>query len=273
MTTESRRARGGRLQRDSAVPLYVQIADLIDADIARGRLGPRSRLPSENELMARFGVSRITVRGAIARLAKAGVVEARQGKGTFVAGPVVRHGLDRLTGFYDEMLSQGLRPRRELIEYRRALAAETQGTPFSGRSPAPMLVKRLYVLDGQPFAVVVGLLLPEAERLTQADAAERAIYELLAMLHLDIARADIGIRVRSPGADVGRRLGLAARRQVLQMQRSSFGTDGTLLEHSLFFISPEAYEFRLSVAGPVTIGSGIRRLDPVPAGAALAFGD
>jgi GntR family transcriptional regulator len=263
MTTQRHRP-GVALQRDSAIPLYAQIAQALEHEIAQGRLAPSTRLPSESELMQRFGVSRITVRGAIASLAKAGVVEARQGKGTFVAGRIVRHGLDQLTSFYDAMRSQGLRPERELIEFRVATSDECNGTPFAALSPLPMLLRRLYTLDGKPIAFVQGLLLHQAGRLSQRTAAEQGIYELLASLVLDVERADIGIRACAPRADISRALGLPPRRQVLVMERSSFGAGDRLLEHCVFFITPEAYEFRLSVVGPVTIGSGFRRLDARP---------
>jgi GntR family transcriptional regulator len=259
-----------KLHRDSAVPLYVQIAEWLEREIAHGRLAPGSRLPSENELMARFGVSRITVRGALAKLARAGVAEVRQGKGSFVARRMVRHGLDRLTGFYDEMLNQGLRPEGELMAYRPATRSEAAGTPFAASHSAPMLLRRRYMLDATPFAVVHGLLLPECARLPRELAADHTIYQLLAALRLDVDRADVGIRGRAPGTAVSRLLGLPPRRQVLVMERTSYGKAGRPLEFSQFFIAPESYEFRLSMAGPVTIGSGIRCVDPAATAMALA---
>ncbi len=271
MTSSPAKSEPVDLRRDSARPLYEQIAMAIEADIAQGRLGPRARLASESALMRRFGVSRITVRGAISRLVRLGVVETRQGKGTFVAPRIVRHGLDRLTGFYDEMLSQGLRPSRELVDFREALPGETAGTPFAGRKPGPLLLRRRYLLDGEPFAFVHGLLVAEARRVSRKAAASHTIYELIASLRFEVERADVGIRARAPGRDVALRLGVPQRRHVLVMERSSYGAGGVPLEHSCFYIRPEAYEFRLSVMGPVTISSGIRRLEAtVPAGSSSA---
>lgn len=249
------------LYRDSAVPLYVQIAEALGRQIAEGRLRPGARLPSEGELMRRFGVSRITVRGALASLAKAGSVEARQGKGTFVAAKVVQHGLDRLTGFYDAIVSQGLQPERELLDFRAATPAETRGTPFAGASPPAWMLRRLYVLDGKPFAIVHGLLLPQAARLSQRAAASQTIYQMLAALRIDVERADVAIRARAPRIDVSRALALPPRRHVLVMARTSYAAGGRLLEHTHFHIAPDAYEFCLSVVGPVATEGGIRRVD------------
>ncbi|AZN39704.1 GntR family transcriptional regulator [Paenibacillus albus] len=70
------------------VPLYTQIRTYIADQITQGNLKPGERLPSENELAEHFGVSRITVKGALSTLVEDGSVYRIQGKGSFVAdGP------------------------------------------------------------------------------------------------------------------------------------------------------------------------------------------
>lgn len=73
------------IDRDSPVPLYHQIEHALLETIRRERLAPGSPLPSEPELARRFGVTRITVRRAIERLARQGILRAERGRGTFVA--------------------------------------------------------------------------------------------------------------------------------------------------------------------------------------------
>src|SRR4051794_785037 len=68
----------------SPVPRYVQIADLFRQRIARGGWCAGTRVPSNEELMREFDVSRITIRQAVDVLARDGLLEARQGSGTFV---------------------------------------------------------------------------------------------------------------------------------------------------------------------------------------------
>jgi GntR family transcriptional regulator len=70
-----------------AQPKYQQIADELRDQIDRGMLAPGERLPSEPDLAARYGASRNTVRLAIAALTNQGLVESRQGLGTFVHEP------------------------------------------------------------------------------------------------------------------------------------------------------------------------------------------
>jgi DNA-binding GntR family transcriptional regulator len=81
--------RAVRINHDAARPLWQQVADDLRADISAGSLTAGTRLPAEHELAAQYGVSRVTVRHAIKALADEHLVEAVQGRGTFVASPGV----------------------------------------------------------------------------------------------------------------------------------------------------------------------------------------
>lgn len=63
---------------------YEQITAWVRDEIEKGSLSRGARLPSENELMAQFGVSRQTVRRALEELSESGIVEGRRGSGTYV---------------------------------------------------------------------------------------------------------------------------------------------------------------------------------------------
>ena len=67
------------------VAKYQNVINWINENIDSGALKPGERIPSENELCARFGLSRQTIRHAIARMAEDGLLESRQGSGTYVA--------------------------------------------------------------------------------------------------------------------------------------------------------------------------------------------
>jgi GntR family transcriptional regulator len=74
------------LNSDSHVPKYAQIADIFRQRIARGIWPKGLRLPANESLAAEFGVSRVTIRQAVDLLSRDGVIEAQQGRGTFVTG-------------------------------------------------------------------------------------------------------------------------------------------------------------------------------------------
>jgi GntR family transcriptional regulator len=71
---------------DSHVPKYAQIADVFRRRIARGIWAQGLRLPANEVLAAEFGVARVTIRQAVDLLARDGIIEAQQGRGTFITG-------------------------------------------------------------------------------------------------------------------------------------------------------------------------------------------
>jgi len=78
--------------RDSL--LYSRVETVLASEIADGDLKVGNQLPTEDSLIERFGVSRITVRRAVQNLVSRGLVEIRRGKGTFVAAPRLRRSLE-----------------------------------------------------------------------------------------------------------------------------------------------------------------------------------
>lgn len=95
------------INRQSGVPAFRQVAGDIRERIASGELGEGGRLPSERELVETYGVSRPTVRDAIALLRSEGAVQAEHGRGVFVKPPAIVHRLAR------NRLSRAARQRNE----------------------------------------------------------------------------------------------------------------------------------------------------------------
>src|SRR3954469_4497220 len=87
----------------AAVRLYSRIREDLRARIVSGAWQPHDRLPSESELMARYGVSRITVRQAVGDLQKERVIFKVPGKGSFVSAAKPFQELGRLQGFAEAM--------------------------------------------------------------------------------------------------------------------------------------------------------------------------
>ena len=87
--------------------LYSRVETVLANEISDGDLKVGDQLPTEDSLIARFEVSRITVRRAIQNLVSRGLVEIRRGKGTFVAAPKLTQELTELSGFVEDMHALG----------------------------------------------------------------------------------------------------------------------------------------------------------------------
>lgn len=246
------------LERDSEKPLYQQLAERVAQQISAGHFTPGMRLPAEPEMMAAFGVSRVTVRQAIALLARNGQVVARRGKGTYVTRPMLQHDLGVLRGFHDALTEQGLDPQTELLEF-----SASAGRSDPERPPGldlPVRLRRRYLLEGRPFAIVEAWLPAAAARLGEASAARLTVYEIVGQfLGEKVAVADLAIRCEPVAPRIVRELGLAKGSAVLVMERRSATHAGRVLECMRIHIVPERYEFRLRLPGPLEIASSLRR--------------
>lgn len=83
--TESEPEERTKRQAARRTPLYTQVEAYVRDRIRSGRWKPGKRLPSENQLCQQFDVSRITIRGAMAKLVEEGALYRVQGRGTFVS--------------------------------------------------------------------------------------------------------------------------------------------------------------------------------------------
>jgi GntR family transcriptional regulator len=104
-----------RLRHDAAIPAHAQIEDQLADRIASGELEVGRRLPSERDLAEELGVSRMTVRQALASLARRGQIERGVGRGTFVAARKVEHDHSRVAGFTEQMLEAGIEPAAVVV--------------------------------------------------------------------------------------------------------------------------------------------------------------
>lgn len=243
------------LDRQNPSSLQEQIAASLVREMDDGAYEPTGQLPSESELMARFGVSRVTVRLALGRLEQAGRIERRQGKGSFASGKRIRHELDSLLSFHESLRAQGLEAAMCLVSQRRvALPAELRGL-FGARVRDCMEVCRLHVVDGEPVALATSLLPPGLADVDWGAAGALPLYAVLdGHLGLKVARAEITLRAEALDAQAAAALGLAPGAPALAMRRASFTGDGRACDRTVFLIRPERYEFCLNSATSARLG-------------------
>lgn len=71
------------INRNSSIPVYVQLADLLREQMASGEIKPGDKLPSETEMIKKYKLGRLTIRDALSILVNEGLLEKHHGKGTF----------------------------------------------------------------------------------------------------------------------------------------------------------------------------------------------
>jgi GntR family transcriptional regulator len=166
----------------AAPPRYVQIANHIAGWIRSGSLGVGDRLPTERQLAADLGVSRMTVRQALSVLTEQGLINSQHGIGNFVTRPRLEQPVDILIGFSDNMLRKGIKPGAQLLDLKTThadplLANELQIPP----SDLVFAIRRLRLADNMPMALEYSYFPARYfPGLEQYDLEQRSIYAILA---------------------------------------------------------------------------------------------
>ena len=104
---------------NTALPLYEKIKDFVLDNIGNGNWPQNEKLPSEHELMATLGVSRMTVHRALRELTAEGHLRRVQGVGTFVSPPKAQSTLIEISNIVSEIKARGSRHRAEVITLER----------------------------------------------------------------------------------------------------------------------------------------------------------
>lgn len=134
----------------SRLPLYYQLQLWLRDRIEAGELAPGQPVPSEADLMAEVGLSRVTVRRAIAELEHEGLVVSRQGIGTFVADPA-RANAHCLVSFTSDAMRRGLEPGAKLLNLRVVSGLDPRARHLELAPDDELLyIKRLRTLNGEP---------------------------------------------------------------------------------------------------------------------------
>lgn len=156
------------LNPQSPIPLYHQLADILLAKIRSGEFPPGSRIPSEHQLAATYGIGRPTARQATELLVQRRILMRRRGSGTFVQAASKEVNLLSLAGTTSAFHEEGISVATTLLAapVREDVPADA-ANPFSGRSAytisrlrsvddIPVLVENIY-LDTDAFRGIDGM--------------------------------------------------------------------------------------------------------------------
>jgi len=245
------------LRRNSHVTLYMQLAEQIEQEIASGKYSPHERLPTEQQFVDALGVSRITVRQALSHLAEGGLIIKKQGKGTFVAGPVLRHELQELRGVLSEITSQGFEPKTRLLHFGLVKAPANALKELRVNVKELVLLERLYSLQDVPVGLIQTYFAPFSVTVTREQAEKHRIYQIIEdLVGTPIGSADVSIRGRPAGGEIAKVLKMPAKSPLLVFERLSLSKAGDPLELTKFHVKSENYEFTLKAKGAMSLTSG-----------------
>jgi GntR family transcriptional regulator len=255
-TMTSASGKTGPVSAAAGVPLHRQLFLVLHDEIDRGVLAPGDALPSEQALCDEFGVSRITVRRALADLAAAGYIERRQGVGSFVrehgSAEVPVTGRSYLEGLRQTQFETAV----EVIELgvRHPPRAVAEALEFSGELLHVVRVRRQR-RTGEPLMVTEAWLPAElADILTESALLQTPLYELLADAGVQLDRVRHEFTAEIAGPRNARLLDTAIGAALLRVNRL-VSVAGVPHHHLSVLLSPNRSRVLLSETGSDGTGS------------------
>jgi GntR family transcriptional regulator len=189
-------------------------------------------IPSERQLSADLGVSRLTVRAALDDLAREGYLVRRRGAGTFVSEPKITQELT-MTSFTDDMRRRGMRPSSRTLELRVSPAGARLGRLLRVSPSEPVVIAtRLRLADGESMAIeTVHIRESRVPGLSAGDLEQRSFYELLEERYgIEIVGGEQTIEPTVTDEDESEALGVPLHSPAFRFERLTHSAEGEIAE-------------------------------------------
>lgn len=230
-------------------PLYLQIKEALKKRILNGEYGPYQRLPSESELMAHFGVSRITVRQALRDLIGEGLIFTSQGKGTFASKPKAAQDVQHLEGLGEAMSAQGYETTARLLSIREITPSKDvqEKLKVAAKDGVVEIVRVRYLnrepvsVDTSYFPMVIG------KKLFSRDL-EGDIFPMLENeFRIPLGRAEISLEARPADTKTAKLLGMEVGAPIMWVQRLTRDRHDHPVDYEYLAFRGDSYKYRFEV--------------------------
>jgi GntR family transcriptional regulator len=237
---------------DAGQPHYRQIERSLRERITM--LRPGERVPSDAELCAEFGVSRMTARNAMQRLAEDGLIRREPGRGSFVATPPAHRRANRLMTFSQEMARAGRVPSSRVLTRVIRPSTVSEATSLGIDPPEPIVhLRRLRQADGQPVALESSVLIGAcADTVMAADLAHGSLHAALGRAGLTPRRGNGTISAAAATPEDARLLAMRIGEPLLVERRVIVDGSGRRIEATETRYAGDRYQLlvQFDVEGP-----------------------
>lgn len=222
-----------QLNRQSGIPLYLQLHDLLRSKIERGEWQPGDMLPTESALMEQYQVSRATVRQALDTLVQEGLIYRERGRGTFVSHPKVQQGLVRIVSFTEDMHQRGFEPGTKVLSATLIAASKDLAKSLDIEPGAEVArIERLRLADSEPMSIEISYLVHDyCPGVLERDYAQYPLREMLERTYnIHLASATQAIRAINASQEIAKQLNISPGDALLFIERVSLTDYGVPIE-------------------------------------------
>ena len=239
-----------KLNRKFGVPLHHQISAVLKDGIATGRYQAGERLPTEDGLCTLFSVSRITVRRAMQSLEEQGLIERRQGDGTFVAdSPSVVSLQTPLTGFLQQVAESRAKTTAQVLDFGFVKAPPQVYSGLQLPQDSPVLrVVRLRTRGGQPYIHSTTYLPHDiGSQFTRDDFGQHALSELMTRAGFPYFRIEAASGAALADPVLAQCLHVNVGDALVDVHRIAYDANDRAVEYQNILGAPDRYQMRVTI--------------------------
>lgn len=234
-----------RFEPAKSTSLYLQVKDTMIKRIQEKEWAPYSMIPTENELMSEFNVSRTTIRQAVSILVQEGILEKKQGKGTIVKPQVFVGSLGKLKGFAEEALENGIVPSSKLLSVKTSREFRKEKSLLQvPLEEEVVVIERLRFANQTPVAIERTCWPYHIGRmLLYQDLNGANFYDILEEKNIVLKTANEKIKAINASLIEADLLGIRGGQALLQMERLSFGQENKPIEFTTTKFCSDNYQY------------------------------
>ncbi|MFJ7724692.1 GntR family transcriptional regulator [Neobacillus sp. NPDC097160] len=235
------------LQHESVIPLYHQLMERLKGSIENGQWSPGDKIPSENQLMDQFGVSRNTAKKAIEELVQVGSLYRIQGKGTFVAKPKLQQSLMGFYSFSKVLKEKGMNPKDIILKIEEVKpTAKIMDALQLSEEEDVIEMKRLRCADHEPYILESSFIpkhvVSNMEQLKKV--GEISLYDLfLQQFNIVVTKAKEAFEPVLIRGDESEYLQTEEGRPALLLERTAYDSNGLPVEFCISIVRGDRCRF------------------------------
>lgn len=234
---------------NTQIPIYIQIAQDLRNLIFVGHYHQDDQIPTEDEIVIKYGVSRMTARNAVTELVNEGLVYRVHGKGAFVTRAKLQRSLNKIGGFHQDMIEIGLKPSSKLVNFVKRHPTERECHKLNIRKLNNVFaVKRIRYIEEIPYGfqelIIPEFLVPNLDRINlEKESLYSYLGEIGKPLHSAEQRMEAVIN-----DEIAEKIGISKCIPFFFFDRISYLEDGTPIELLYSYFRGDKFSYTINLS-------------------------
>lgn len=244
-----------KINLESTVPVYLQVANQIKEDIKEQKLQAGDMIPSDRSYCESLGVSHMTVKKAVDLLVNEGLVIRKKGVGTFISEPKIVQSLFTLSGFTGDNSEKGRKTCSQVLRFEVEEASSKLREKL-GLSEGDRVInlKRLRMINNEPVALEDAYISYECKKyrkLLDHNFEKESLYHVLVNeCGVELGLGEETIEVSSATDEISQSLGVALGKPMFYLSRITYSKEKVPVEYVESVYRADKYIFQAVLTAP-----------------------